>query len=254
MRNSVVIVVFIILGFGCGRAKIQPNNIFESVPDKITLKHSIYQDHENKKPKGFVNEDSLKSAAFKSMCDSILFYINSYKSNTNQSDFKQAAHLWDNTKNYFNANKKWIKTAVDSWYEVNTNLLKMTGETVYADQLDRFSALVSDQELLKGVVFTMDADNVYVNLFEPSTLNFKHSLGGLVEIEQRTNEHNVQLLFKMEIKQYVEVYLRIPNWAKGAEVEVKKVKYLAIPGSYCKIAKKWKEGDKIDIRLPLQNS
>ncbi len=238
----------------------QPQNAFESVPDKITLNKTTQNDSGSSKMDGLLMIDSLKNASFLFNCDSIRIYLDIYKSNGKKQNLQQAIDFWDNAKEYLASDSlkmdRVLRPSKTKWFELNTELLKVTGNPVYADQLEGLNVSLIDTELLKKAVYTMDTDNIFVNLFEPSTLSFEHSLGGSVEVEQQVQTSTtkyVQLHFKMEIKRYMEVYIRIPGWAEGAEVEVKKVKYLAIPGSYCKIAKKWKEGDQIDIRLPLKN-
>jgi DUF1680 family protein len=57
----------------------------------------------------------------------------------------------------------------------------------------------------------------------------------------------------METKRYIELWIRIPEWAHNASVTVKGVKYLSQPGSYSRVAKQWKEGDVVEVELPLQN-
>jgi len=51
----------------------------------------------------------------------------------------------------------------------------------------------------------------------------------------------------MEEIRYIEISIRIPDWARNATVTEKNVKYVATPGSYCFIARKWNSGDVIEI-------
>ncbi len=261
MKYSKVVLILMVLFYSCSMGKMkQPQKAFESVPDKITLNKTTQNDSGSSKMYGLLTIDSLKNASFLSNCDSIIVYLDMYNSNGKKQNLLQGIDLWRNAKKYLESdslkiNHRSMQPALTKWFALTTELLKVTGNPVYADQLEGLNVHLIDPELLKHVVYTMDTDNIYVNLFEPSALSFGHSLGGSVEIEQQVelSAHKyVQLQLKMEIKRYMEVYIRIPSWAEGAEVEVKKVKYLAIPGSYCKIAKKWKEGDIIDIRLPMK--
>ncbi|WP_230545428.1 beta-L-arabinofuranosidase domain-containing protein [Mucilaginibacter sp. UR6-11] len=50
------------------------------------------------------------------------------------------------------------------------------------------------------------------------------------------------------------LYLRVPKWCANASVMVngKKVAVNAIPGGYIKLTNKWKKGDKISLKLPMQ--
>ena len=77
---------------------------------------------------------------------------------------------------------------------------------------------------------------------------------GEVTFRQETDypkSGSVKLYFGMTERRYIELFIRIPSWAEGTHVNVKGVKYFADPGSYCKILKKWKEGDVVDIEFPI---
>jgi DUF1680 family protein len=105
-------------------------------------------------------------------------------------------------------------------------------------------------------VLTKNGDHIYVNLFNPVEINYQHSLGGEVTFRQETTypeSGSVRLHFDNAENRYIELYIRIPEWAEGTSVVVKKVKYFTQPGSYCVIAKKWKQGDVVEIELPIEN-
>lgn len=142
------------------------------------------------------------------------------------------------------------------WIEISGLLLELTGEEKYAQQLEELSKTDSLSEYIKPFVLTKRVDHIYVNLFEPVEINYNHTLGGEVNFRQETSypkSGSVRLHFGMTEKRYIELYIRIPEWAEGTTVVVKKVKYFTQPGSYCVIAKKWKEGDLVEIELPIKN-
>ena len=75
-----------------------------------------------------------------------------------------------------------------------------------------------------------------------------------MEITQETNypeSGKILIKFKMENKRYIELFIRIPEWAEGATVTEKGVKYVATSGSFCQIARKWNEGDFVEVNLPV---
>ncbi len=49
------------------------------------------------------------------------------------------------------------------------------------------------------------------------------------------------------------LYLRIPSWAKGAEIQIngKNSEQRVVNGEYVKIARSWKGGDTVSLRLPM---
>lgn len=97
-------------------------------------------------------------------------------------------------------------------------------------------------------------NQLYVNLFVPSTLHWGEKG---IEIEQTTafpNEGHTQLVV-CHGKAAFEWLIRIPSWCKaGFEVNVNGVKQevVALENGYCSLTGEWKEGDVIDIQTPLQ--
>lgn len=151
---------------------------------------------------------------------------------------------------------------VGKWFEVSGLLLELTGEAVFAAELQKIiffgvgDTAEENKKIVSPYVFTKNYDNLFVNLFTPATIKYDHTTFGKVKVEIETNfpkSGKVELRFGMTERRYIEVNIRIPDWAEGATVTVKKVKYIAPPGSYCKIAKKWKEGDIVEIDFPMDN-
>lgn len=144
------------------------------------------------------------------------------------------------------------------WFQINALLLELTSNELYAYVLESTIKANPDLNVVaEPLIVTKNADHLYVNLFQPIELNYPHTLGGDVSFKMETNypeSGSIQLHFGMSIKRYIELYIRIPEWAEGATVTVKKVKYLTQAGSYCKIAKKWKEGDLVEIEFPIEKS
>lgn len=147
------------------------------------------------------------------------------------------------------------------WFDITALLMELTADARYAEELER----LSDQgelaekgmdgkginDLILPFIYTKSADHIHVNIFTPSEIGYEHTLQGGVKI---TQEHvgpgRIEIRFSMEKRRYIELNVRIPSWTKGATVTEKKVKYLAIPGEYCRIAKKWNEGDVVEVVFP----
>jgi len=98
-----------------------------------------------------------------------------------------------------------------------------------------------------------DARGVYVNLYIPSTLKWIQS-GAQVELTQ-TSEYPYDAHVELEVKtsKRVEfpVNLRIPAWAEGSSVSVNGKREPASAGSFVRVHRKWKDGDRIELELPL---
>ena len=196
-----------------------------------------------------------------------------YENEENHSDLKtliDLQHQFENKNNEFdlpvfeNAWKDYYLkqniSDIKSWVSITGLLLELTGKEMYAAELERLNFLggtLGRNELNKIIspfIFTKNTDHLYVNIFTPSEINYRHTLGGDVKVEMVTDyprSGKVNLNLSLTEKRYIELNIRIPDWAENATVTVKQVKYFAAPGSYCKIAKKWKEGDLVEIEFPV---
>ena len=149
---------------------------------------------------------------------------------------------------------------VSTWIEATGFLLEITGKPVYAEALQKLLAdenmglSASEFELaeqqLVPFIFTKNVDHIFVNLFVNSSVEYVHSLDGKVKITQESKgSDGFVLKFNMDEKRYIEVNILIPAWATNAAVTEKNVKYVATPGEYCLIARKWKEGDFVEVNF-----
>lgn len=100
------------------------------------------------------------------------------------------------------------------------------------------------------------ADGVYINLYIPSTVRWAQG-GAQISLEQNSSypfENAVQ--FSVTASKDVDCTLnfRIPAWAEGATIAVngKRVTSPVIAGTFAAIRRAWKEGDRIDLELPMK--
>lgn len=107
------------------------------------------------------------------------------------------------------------------------------------------------------MIYAHDASNLYVNLFIPSTVNWKEK--GLVLTQNNTFPESERTSFTItDLKQAGQftVQVRQPSWVKkdGFKIMVNG-KAVAIPESkngYVAIKRVWKKGDKVTVELPMQ--
>ena len=146
------------------------------------------------------------------------------------------------------------------WIETTGYLLELTGKTVYAEALEdlvyqsKFEINNETESLLKSFIYTKNVDHIQLNMFVNSSVSYDHTLGGAVKITQDNDypeSGKLFITFNMEEHRYIELFIRIPSWAKGATVTALSVKYIAPPGRFCQIARKWEDGDKVEIVLPV---
>jgi len=97
-------------------------------------------------------------------------------------------------------------------------------------------------------------DALWVNLFIPSTLDWKDKG---VKIRQETKfpeEDTTTITVSVKRPKKFAVNIRVPYWAKsGAKVTIngKKQAAGAKPQSYLKLNRTWKDGDRIQVKLPM---
>ena len=106
-------------------------------------------------------------------------------------------------------------------------------------------------------IYTKKDDNLFVNLFVASELNWKEK--GLV-LRQETGFPYAETshITVVNGKGEFPLLVRYPGWVKPGQFEVKvngqPVKIVTGPSSYITIDRKWKKGDVVDIIFPMYNS
>jgi hypothetical protein len=141
------------------------------------------------------------------------------------------------------------------WAELNVDLLRLTGEVQFGDAIEKQifqSKPVLTEQYLKSIIYTHHYDQIFINLLVTSTLTHYHTTGGIIKLIQQTNypESN-EMTLKCESNdvRYLDVFIRIPEWAVNPTVTHGNVKYVAHPGEYCQISRKWNDGDEIEVKL-----
>ena len=106
-------------------------------------------------------------------------------------------------------------------------------------------------------IYTKKGDNLFVNLFVASELNWKEKN---VTLRQETAFPYAETS-KFTIAQgkgQFTLQVRYPGWVKPGQFEVKvngqPVSIITGPSSYVAISRQWKKGDVVDITFPMHNS
>jgi len=103
-------------------------------------------------------------------------------------------------------------------------------------------------------IYYHDEKGVYVNLFIPSTLNWKDKGITLTQQTRYPEEPTTNLTVSATSAASWPLYLRYPAWAtSGATVKIngKKISINQKPGSYIVINRKWNNGDKVEVTYPM---
>lgn len=115
------------------------------------------------------------------------------------------------------------------------------------------TALESSTKLQNSIYFkSADNSTLYVNLFVPSTLTWTERAISLTQATAFPKEDQTTLTIQGSGK--FDLKVRVPHWAsKGFFVKIngKKQKLDAVPGSYLTLSRSWKDGDRIEIRMPF---
>ena len=106
-------------------------------------------------------------------------------------------------------------------------------------------------------IYTKKADNLFVNLFVSSELNWKEK--GIV-VRQETNfpYSETSKLTIAQGKGQFALQVRYPGWVKPGAFKVKvngkPVTIVTGPSSYVVIDRQWKKGDVVEMTFPMHNS
>ena len=96
-----------------------------------------------------------------------------------------------------------------------------------------------------------DDNALVVNMFAPSTVKWDRP-GGAVQVEQQTNypaEDTTRLTVTAPGNGRFAMKLRIPAWAKGAQLRVNGAAQGVQPGTLAVIDRTWKAGDMVELTL-----
>ncbi len=255
LKYRIVFSALLFVFFSCSHPNQFPQKISEKVAaDNVVLNRSFL-------PVGYTAfNDSVAKSDFGKELEKLFQEKKKFDDQNSTFNLSELENLWSGLQKQ---NENFNTENVKQWIEITGFLLEITGNTKYAAELEETiyqSAYLFDEseyrEIEKDVtpwIFTKDLDQIYINLFANATIKYEHSMKGAVEITQESNypeSGNIQIKFKMEKKRYIELFIRIPEWAQGATVTEWKVKYVTIPGSYTQILRKWDDGDFVEIKLP----
>ncbi len=101
-----------------------------------------------------------------------------------------------------------------------------------------------------------DADGVYVNLYMPSTLRWRHR-GVNVSLTQEGAYpfgQSVRLRFDCTTPVELTLRVRIPAWAHAPSISVndKRIATALVPGTFAALRREWRRGDHIELQLPRE--
>ena len=98
-----------------------------------------------------------------------------------------------------------------------------------------------------------DGRDVFVNLYIPSTVRWAQDGTQIALTQKSAYPFDSQVQFEVRTSQPAEfaISLRIPAWTSGASVTVNGKREEAAAGSFARIQREWKNGDRIEVELPM---
>jgi DUF1680 family protein len=108
---------------------------------------------------------------------------------------------------------------------------------------------------LPEYIFSTAPDGLYVNLFEPSTINWSHKGAEMKAVMsgQFPLSPDVKIEITSSQPAQAKIRIRVPSWASGPmQIRVnQKAAVSGDPGSYVTLDRKWATGDAIQFTLPM---
>lgn len=110
---------------------------------------------------------------------------------------------------------------------------------------------------VQNYAYSLSDEGVWVNLYGGSELNTTLKSGEKIKLTQVSEypwDSKITLTLDKAPKKDLALFLRVPGWCKGASVSINgtMTQENIIPGTYVKLNKKWKTGDKVELILPME--
>ena len=103
-------------------------------------------------------------------------------------------------------------------------------------------------------IYYHNPDGLFVNLFIPSTLNWKEKGITLNQQTRFPDDGAISLIIESTTPVNTSFNIRYPSWAVGGAtvmINGKRIPVKQSPGNYIKLNRTWKNGDRIDITFPM---
>ena len=95
---------------------------------------------------------------------------------------------------------------------------------------------------------------LYVNLFVPSEVDWRERGVKVVQETRFPDEDTVRLTVRASSPVRMPLRVRVPAWAAGgsATLNGRPLEAFATPGSYFVVDRTWRDGDRLEVRLPMR--
>ena len=103
-------------------------------------------------------------------------------------------------------------------------------------------------------IYFHDDRALYVNLFLPSSVQWRDKGAELVQRTTFPDAPTTSLQWKLRAPTQIALRLRHPRWSRTATVSVNGQEVLrsSTPGSYVEVDRLWRDGDRVELRLVME--
>lgn len=104
-------------------------------------------------------------------------------------------------------------------------------------------------------IYFREGKDLYVNLFIPSELSWPEEQLTLRQETAFPREPLTRLVLGLKAPEHRAIHLRIPQWIgpdAAVRVNGETLDVFASPGSYLTLRREWRDGDRIELDLPMQ--
>jgi DUF1680 family protein len=107
---------------------------------------------------------------------------------------------------------------------------------------------------LNDSIYFHDGESLYVNLFIPSELNWAEKGFRLRQETKFPEQQSTTLVVSVDRPVQMAMRLRVPEWLTSGSVKVngKTLEVSPSPGSYFTLTRTWKNGDRVEMELPMR--
>jgi DUF1680 family protein len=129
---------------------------------------------------------------------------------------------------------------------------------IYAKPFDSFwccnGSGAEEFAKLTDTIYFRDDRSIFVNLYIASEVKWPEKGIAIIQQTSFPEEQGTTLLVSAEKPVDLDLKLRVPYWARSGSVKVngRLVPAFADPGSYLVLRGPWKNGDRIEMTLPMQ--
>ena len=113
---------------------------------------------------------------------------------------------------------------------------------------------IESQAKYGEMIYAHTDNNLYVNLFIPSSLNWKEKNIEIIQENKFPDEPKTEIIVNPKEKSEFTIYVRYPSWVKEGTmtINLNGKNYPAHEkGGYVAIKRTWKKGDRINVELPM---